>query len=372
MSTRPGRRPLSWQSHGRRLALPFLGWVVAFGLGLGSAWWATDATLSRPEVAEGTASPVVFTVRNGTVERVMSFTAKAAWAATRAVSNSASGTVTSLSTRPGHAVGAGDVLYTVDLRPVVAAEGSVPSFRNLSEGATGADVAQLEEFLSKTVGFSGTVDQEFTELTAAAVESWQAQLGVEATGVVRRGDLLFLPQLPGRVTLSEEIRVGAQVDSGIGAVETLSKFPRFTVTLGPDQSDLVPLDGNVRVHHGGATWRGTIASATQTEVGQLQLELAGKNGRALCHPSCAQLPVSRPTLLRAELITVPPTTGPVVPAAALQTTPEGTTVVVGVDGDEIPVKVLAEANGQAVVSGVDPGDEIQLYGGPAASDSESQ
>ncbi len=366
-----GRSSAVGRSRGGRWARPLVGWVVAFVLGVGSAWWAADATLSRPEVAEGTSAPVFYTVSRGTVERVMSFTAKATWAAALAASNSASGTVTSVSTQPGQAVEVGDVLYTVDLRPVVAAEGAVPSFRVLSAGASGEDVAQLEEFLAATVRFDGTVDEEFTELTAAAVMSWQARLGVEPSGVVRPGDLLFLPQLPARVVLSGDIRVGAQVSSGIGAVEVLSKSPSVTVTLGADQSDLVPLDGAVRVHRGGAIWRGRIAAATQTELGELQLELVGPQGRAICHPRCAQLPVSRPTLMRADLIAVPPTTGPVVPAAALRTMPQGATVVLGVDGEEIPVQVLAAASGQAVVSGIDVGERIQLYGDAATSDDES-
>lgn len=372
MSTTPSERPLITRSHKRRWARPVLGWVVAFILGLASAWWAADATLSRPEVTPGTTSPVLYTVRVGTVERVMSFTAKATWTSTPAAANSASGTVTSVEAQPGDVLKAGDVLYTVDLRPVVAAEGNVPSFRDLSVGATGADVAQLERFLTTRVGFFETADEEFTALTAAAVEAWQTRLGVHATGVVLRGDLLFLPRLPRRVTLSEEIRVGAQVNSGTGAVESLSKFPRFTITLGADQSELVPLDGNVRVKRSGDTWRGTIASANQTETGQLELELAGRNGRALCASACAQLPVGRPTLMRAELIAVPPTSGSTVPTAALRTTADGTTVVVGADGDAIPVRVLAEANGQAVVSGVDQGEQIQLYGEAAGSDSEPQ
>lgn len=79
-----------------------VGWVVAFVLGVGSAWWAAEATLSRPEVAEGTSAPVFYTVSRGTAERVLSFTAKSTWAAALAASNSASGTVAIGRGRPGH------------------------------------------------------------------------------------------------------------------------------------------------------------------------------------------------------------------------------------------------------------------------------
>lgn len=351
----------------RRWGGGVLGWVVAFLLGCGLAWSAGYTTLSRPEVAEGSRAPVLYTVTRGTLQRAVSFTAEASWTSTPAASNSASGTVTTVSVRPGQAIDAGDVLYTADLQPVVAAQGSVPSFRDLSIGATGADVAQLERFLAGTVDFAGTVDEEFTELTAVAVEAWQTQLGVQATGVVQRGDLLFLPRLPERVVLNEQIEIGAELGPGSAAVETLSKSPEFTVTLGEGQSDLVPLDGDVRVHRGEVTWRGVIASATQTPLGELQLELQGKQGRPLCHPECSQLPVNRPTLMRAELIVVPATTGPIVPAAAVRTTPAGQTVVVGADGGQLPVKVLAEAYGQAVVSGLETGDRIRLYGESAQS-----
>lgn len=58
---------------------------------------------------------------------------------------------------------------------------------------TGMDVLQFETNL-RALGYSGfTVDEEYTELTAAAVKRWQRDLGVPQTGTVGMGDIVYAP-----------------------------------------------------------------------------------------------------------------------------------------------------------------------------------
>lgn len=360
----PGRTGVSLNNNsGRGLFRPAVGWVVAFMLGAGVAWWAGGATLARPQVdSDSTGAPLLYSVRSGVVERSQTFTAAASWDEKVVASNSASGTVTEVLVEPGREVSSGNALYTVDLRPVSVVEGAVPSFRSLNVGSRGADVLQLEQFLDESFDFAGEVDDEFTAATAAAVKVWQGTLGVPQSGSVGRGDVVFVPSLPARMVLGQEIRVGQQVAPGAGSISALVADPSFTVTLDVDQRDLVPLEGQVRVHSAGKVWRGAIASSTETPEGQLVLELAGIQGGPLCGAHCEDVPVGRQTLLPCDLIEVPKTRGLIVPNAALRTSVVGGVVVVSAGGAERPVEVVASANGVSVVTGLESGDQVRLLG----------
>lgn len=79
-------------------------------------------------------------------------------------------------------VAAGDVLFTVDLRPVVIGRGVVPAFRNLQAGDSGVDVEQLEAMLVELGFLSVQADDLFDAATTTAVRSWQASLGVTTDG----------------------------------------------------------------------------------------------------------------------------------------------------------------------------------------------
>ncbi len=93
----------------------------------------------------------------------------------------------------GTVVARGKALYAVDGMPVVLMHGAMPAYRTLSVGTEGQDVRQLEENLA-AFGHTGfTVDEEFTASTADAVEQWQADLGLEETGAVELGRVVFAP-----------------------------------------------------------------------------------------------------------------------------------------------------------------------------------
>jgi Putative peptidoglycan binding domain len=112
------------------------------------------------------------------------------------VFNRLSGTITSLSA-VGHVVRPGQTLYRVDGAPVVLLDGTVPAYRNLSDGVSaGADVTQLKRNLVQ-LGFDPThqitINSTFDAATTAAVERWQASLGETQTGTVTLGTMVFLP-----------------------------------------------------------------------------------------------------------------------------------------------------------------------------------
>lgn len=89
----------------------------------------------------------------------------------------------------------GDIIAVVnDDQAIVWLDGETPAWRSLSVGDEGVDVLQLEEALA-ALGFNGdndvTIDDEYTAATAAMVEDWQESIGVEPTGRVDRGAVVF-------------------------------------------------------------------------------------------------------------------------------------------------------------------------------------
>lgn len=80
----------------------------------------------------------------------------------------------------GTKVKEGDVLMTVNGRPVFALSGSVPMYRALGPGASGDDVKQLQRALRR-LGFDpGSISGTYRQGTAAAVTSWYTSKGYEA------------------------------------------------------------------------------------------------------------------------------------------------------------------------------------------------
>ncbi|MGY1499925.1 peptidoglycan-binding protein [Streptomyces sp. QTS52] len=80
----------------------------------------------------------------------------------------------------GTEVKEGDVLMTVNGRPVLALSGSVPMYRALGPGASGDDVKQLQRALRR-LGFDpGSISGTYRQGTATAVTSWYTSKGYEA------------------------------------------------------------------------------------------------------------------------------------------------------------------------------------------------
>ncbi|MFC5824386.1 peptidoglycan-binding protein [Nonomuraea insulae] len=93
----------------------------------------------------------------------------------------------------GATITRGKSLFRVDNKPVMLLYGDVPAYRDLKIGVEGKDVENLERNLSK-LGYDGfTVDDEFTYDTYEAVKEWQEDRGLDETGVVELGRVVFAP-----------------------------------------------------------------------------------------------------------------------------------------------------------------------------------
>ncbi|HVY97355.1 MAG TPA: peptidoglycan-binding protein [Solirubrobacterales bacterium] len=195
-------------------------------------------------------------VATGTVERRtlaerLTATGTIGYAGETTVLARLSGTVTELPA-VGEVIRRGERLYGLAGEPVLLLYGSVPAYRPLAEGMSGGpDVEQLERNLA-ALGYSpGSVDEDFTASTAAAVAAWQEDLDLEATGELELGRVAFLrgPQRVTRLdaTLGEALGGGAAASAGLVAWHPQAqRLDEAEEAAEPKQRDPGPADEGKR------------------------------------------------------------------------------------------------------------------------------
>jgi len=87
------------------------------------------------------------------------------------------GRVSQVATEDGDEIAAGDVIFALDGRPAVAANGEFSFYRTLDVGSDGPDVFQLEQILDSAGYDPGLVDGLYTEDTRRALRQWQVDYG---------------------------------------------------------------------------------------------------------------------------------------------------------------------------------------------------
>ncbi|GAB3405826.1 efflux RND transporter periplasmic adaptor subunit [Flindersiella endophytica] len=198
-----------------------------------------------------TLPPETTTVTSQTLQRTEEVEGTLGYGDEYELKSSKQGVVTKLPAE-GATVSRGQALYWIDNQPVVLMYGALPLYRTLADGVDdGPDVQQLEENLAE-LGYDGfTVDEEFTENTADAVEEWQEDLGLEETGRVDPGQIVFLTKA---VRVADQLanvgdRVGGPVLKYTGTQRVVSidldvdnrglveKGDKVTATL-PDDTEL--------------------------------------------------------------------------------------------------------------------------------------
>jgi peptidoglycan hydrolase-like protein with peptidoglycan-binding domain len=183
-----------------------------------------------------------------------------------------SGTVTALP-GAGSVIRRNIALYRLDGDPVVLMYGSTPAYRALQAGVSdGRDVEELEQNLA-ALGFDpGAVDGSFSSTTAAAVSDWQEALGLDQTGAVELGRVVFLPG-PRRVG-ERKTSVGSVLGSGSEVLETSSTKRVVSVELDASLQSMARRGVGVEVTlPDGATVRGRI-----TRVGRVAREVDSGSG----------------------------------------------------------------------------------------------
>lgn len=202
-------------------------------IGAGAVGWWSAGIASRPVATLPEPSDDIwFTVEEGEVGSTREVPVTGQWDAAATVTAAAAGVLTERLADDGATVESGSVVGTVDLQPIVVAEGAVPSFRTLSRNARGQDVAQLQELLvAQGLLASDAIDGAFGRATEQAVSDWEENLGLDATGTVPLGRLMFVPGLPARARWLAD--VGDSISPGMPLLELLDASPRFSATVSP-------------------------------------------------------------------------------------------------------------------------------------------
>lgn len=338
------------------------GWVAAIIVALVTGVVAGTAAFQPPQTEARAVTVEKYTVSEGAVGRTTTYMAQATWSSRPLGVSAVTGTVTSIAIKSGQQVDAGSTLYTVDLMPVVIAQGEVPSFRDLSNGVEGPDVKQLQKLLKKLGYFWGSSTGTFGDVTEAAVRRWQKALKREETGTVAASSIIFTPTLPVAVQLSSDVTVGSRLNEGMITVKALSSVPTFTVEVSSN-SDPPSVGTEITVTVEDQKWPAVVASIDRNDSGDAIAVLSGVDGKPICETqACAAVPSSAAaTTYVATATIVPETTGPLVPVSAIATDASGKAFVSSVEGKRIPVDVVATDGSRCVVSGISEGDVIRLF-----------
>lgn len=343
-------------------------WAIGATLAVAACVWATIYVMRPATDPLASSQHTTVEVVQGEVGSTLALNTVTSWDPLAAGANRASGVITSVPVSPGQIVKAGDVLYTVNLRPVVVAAGAIPAFRTIVDGARGADVAQLQSMLSVLGFYKNAIDGKVEKGTVEAIKKWQKSLDLEVTGVVAVEDVIFIPSLPARVILDEEaMKVGSILMGGESALDILPASPSFVIPVSEAQGSLVPEGARVEVTSPeGERWFGVVSGSLPGEEGQRSLVLNGVDGTSLCGSQCEQIPAVGQVTLRSQVSVVETAEGLVVPSIAIVTDARGRTFVVSKSGKEIEVDVKAVAKGVSLVEGVPEGTRVQLPAGSNA------
>ena len=195
------RAPAGARRRGRfRWVVPGVVVVLVAG-GVLAAWRA--GVFSRPAASgggQGAAAPATQPVVRANLSVQTPVNGTLGYAGSYTVTGAGGGTLTSLPSA-GQVIRQGQVLYTTDLTdPVVLLYGSVPDWRALDEGVTGADVTQLNHDLVN-LGYADSADisalgwDYFSWETKAGVEALQSAAGISSpSGSLAARSVVFEPE----------------------------------------------------------------------------------------------------------------------------------------------------------------------------------
>jgi hypothetical protein len=328
--------------------------VLAAG-GAASAFLVNRGGTSQATNPTAQATPINTTkVTQQTLKDTETEDGRLGFGTTSSAVNRVAGTVTAVPDG-GQELRRGNTVYSIDNKPTTLLYGALPAYRRLAVGTEGNDVLQLEENL-KAMGYSGfTVDNEYTDATAAAVEEWQDDLGLDETGVVELGQVLFAP---GHIRVDS---VQAQEGSPLGPNQPVLTYTGTTraVTVQLDAADQRLATPNAAVSVAlpdGKSVPGKIQkvstviipaeSPDQDPETKLEVIVAIADQKAVAAWSSAATDVTFTASERKNVLTVP-----VAALVALREGGFGVEVTDGTASHYLPVKTGLFANGQVEISG---------------------
>ena len=242
-----------------------LGIVVVVAAGVVPAWraGAFSRAASSGAGGQGTPAPATAAVTRQYIAAVTPVNATLGYAGSYPVIGRGGGTLTWLPS-PEQMIRQGQALYKTDNgSPVVLLYGSVPDWRALDEGLTGADVSQLNHDLvalgnADSAEISALGWDYYSWATAYAVQRLEERLGVSSpSGNLSMGQVVFEP---------EALRV-SQVTGSLGGPASgpvLAATSDRRVVMIPldasDQSEVKAGDKVTVTLPGGTTTPGVVSS----------------------------------------------------------------------------------------------------------------
>jgi hypothetical protein len=186
------------RGHGRWVAV---GVVVVVAAGAVAGWQAgVFSPAASPGAGPGALTSATAAVVRENITATTPVNATLGYAGSYPVTGRSGGTLTWLPS-PGRVIRQGQALYkTGNGSPVMLLYGSVPDWRTLDEGVTGADVTQLNHDLvalgdADSAEISAPGWDYFSAQTAAGVAKLQSALGVSSpSGSLPLGQVVFEPE----------------------------------------------------------------------------------------------------------------------------------------------------------------------------------
>lgn len=340
----------------RRRAAAVAAAVVAAGLLAGGGWFvATSVSEASADTSIEKAKPATEEVERGTLEGTATATGTLRYSDPRSLHSGLSGTLTATAA-PGSVVGLGGHLYSVDNKPVFLLHGGLPAWRSFDgDMENGPDVLQLETSLRGLGFFTEEPDDDFSWATYDAIKRWQKANGLEQTGELPLGSVVFSAV---DLRIGELVAaVGDQVGSGadLFGISGTTQVVEMNVDLVDQKLAVVGAAVNVRLP-GGESTMGTISSVgTPTEVEDSQgqkktvvpVVVTLDDSAAAAGLQEASVSVDIPSEKREDVLSVPV-------GALLALTPEEFGVeVVESDGTthKVPVTTGLFAGGRVEISG---------------------
>jgi len=315
----PGLAP---QPRRGRWLVGLIALVVAGGV---AAAWYVGRLSSHPSAGPvgNAAAPATWTVTRQDLSEQTSVTAALGYAGSYTVRGEGTGTLTWLPSQ-GRVIRQGQVLYKTDNgSPVVLLYGSVPAWRTLDEGVTGADVTQLNRDLVRLGDASGSQISSlgwdyFSWETEAGVEKLQSALGISSpSGSLSLGSVVFEPTA---IRVSDVLGSLGSPASGPVLAATSDQHV-VTINLSTaQQSDVKPGDKVTVTLPDGATTPGQITSVGTVASGSASSATIPVTV-ALVHPSAAGTLDQAPVTV--AITTASAGNAVVVPIGALLAQPSG-------------------------------------------------
>jgi multidrug efflux pump subunit AcrA (membrane-fusion protein) len=248
-----------------------VGVVIVVAAGAVAGWQAGvfSPAASSGAGQQGAPAPETQAVARENITATTPVNATLGYAGTYTVTGLGGGTLTWLP-QPGQVISQGQAVYKTDNgNPVVLLYGSVPDWRALDEGVTGADVTQLNHDLvalgdADSAEISTLGWDYFSAQTAAGVQKLQTGLGISPSGSLSLGQVVFEP---------EALRV-AQVTGSLGSPASgpvlTATSDRHVVTIPLDaamQSQVAAGDTVTVTLPDGSSTPGTVSSVGEVASG---------------------------------------------------------------------------------------------------------